>query len=192
MTIGHGNYFQAVDRLGDDAALGVLTTSGREREELTHDRARVLAAIDRFEGREPRIEVSGGIPMATVNEPSAVGPGEAPRKDLTDPREIPRLELFHVSTERPMFSPRFPRPGVGMVGVPFDSETTMSVLRDAARLLGLDDGRRKAFVWISSGLPYGAGGLSLAVSAMRQSGVVTYVLDPLTGHGAVRPEWRLR
>lgn len=48
------------------------------------------------------------------------------------------------------------RPGPSNLATPFSALTTYRLVGNVAKMIGADDGRRKAFVWISAGVP-GAG-----------------------------------
>lgn len=87
---------QVVDELGGSASLALVTTSGKFGVEVTEDRSRILAAIDRH----------------LVNGRRVVAPAS-------------------------IFTPL----------------STFRFVGNVAKMIGADDGRRKAFVWISSGVP---------------------------------------
>lgn len=171
--------------LGDDAMMALLSISGRHSVELTQDRARILQAIDRFEAREPKVEIRANDGPVSHNI--------TPRNPYTESQEDERTQYTSVSERRqlemlrllPLGSVDFGFSGFKMGGgtsivpIPFDSLTTMKIFENAARMLGTDDGRRKAFVWVSSGLTYGKDGVARALDSMRRSGVVTYAVDPL-------------
>lgn len=102
---------QVVGDLGDSASLALVTTSGKFGVEVTEDRSRILAAIDRH----------------LVNGRRVVAPAS-------------------------IFTPL----------------STFRFVGNVAKMIGADDGRRKAFVWISSGIPDAA----LANSAVSSKAAV--------------------
>ena len=171
--------------VGDDAVMALISISGRYNVELTQDRSRILQVIDRFEGREPKVEIRANDGPVSVNVMPR-NPYDESREDertfRTSPSERRQLEMLRL---RPIggvdagFGGFRMGGGTSVIPVPFDSVTTMKIFEDAARMLGVDDGRRKAFVWVSTGLSYGRDGIAGALDTMRRSGVVTYALDPL-------------
>ena len=182
-----------VNSVGDDAVMALLSITGRYNVELTQDRGRILRVLESFEASEPKVVAippSAGM-MASTTPRNPRAEAEVPdREQYTSVAEQRQLEMLRIApiggvdSGMAAFKPP-PRSTGGDPATANDSLMTMKVFEDAARMLGQDDGRRKAFVWISTGLTYGAGGVRDAIEAMRRSGVVTYAIDPLgTGHFA--------
>jgi VWFA-related protein len=139
---------EVVTRLGPEATLALVTTSGAFGVEPTEDRARLLEEIDAFIDKfTPGKRVGGRV----IHQP-------------------------HLGSVR---SPTD-------LGWFFANMIQYKVLQDVAARIRADDGRRKAFIWISGGndgAAGNAGGLADgwykmsqagALHSLRRSGVVTY------------------
>ena len=150
---------QVVTRIGPEASLALVTTSGTFGVEPTEDRARLLEEIDAFIDKfTPGRRVRGRV----IHQP--------------------HLGSVRSPTDLAWF---------------FANMTQYKVLEDVATRIRADDGRRKAFIWISggndgdAGNPGGfAGGWyktsqARALHSLRRSGVVTYGVA--TGDFGPRP-----
>ena len=117
---------RVVEEIGDGAAIALVTTSGSFGMEPTTDRAQVLAEIDRFVDRfdpEGRRTVFGEV--------TASNPG--PLRNAMGERVAVR-------------GPSDPASFFGNVG-------GYKTLEGVAKKIASDPSRRKAFVWISGGMP---------------------------------------
>ena len=150
---------QVVTRIGPEASLALVTTSGTFGVEPTEDRARLLEEIDAFIDKfTPGRRVRGRV----IHQP--------------------HLGSLRSPTDLAWF---------------FANMTQYKVLEDVATRIRADDGRRKAFIWISGGNDGdagNAGGLpagwyqssqAKALHSLRRSGVVTYGVA--TGDFGARP-----
>ncbi len=175
---------QTVNEIGQHASMAIILTGGDRGAEVTSDRSELLAAIDRFKGRQ--------------------------------------------STRRPILGSddrKSSDPLVGSGPQEFDQNMrTIQALEQAAKIIATNDGRRKAFVFVSEwmakdlsgifglgvapgeapqgGEQYAMGGdaeatmhmppesfitdaLLESMEAMRRSNVATYSIDP---RGYVSPQ----
>lgn len=155
-------------KLGGDASMAVLFTSGEHSTEVTEDRSMLLAAIDTLQGRKAVRRPTAAIDRQKM----AAGGGETgrPFEEIADAQSASLQDFF-------------------------DNMSKYKALDDAARLLGQGDARRKAFVLISEGIARDLTGVFDAANAeghhalalrnmmnsMRRSNVVTYGIDP-RGH----------
>jgi len=175
-----------VTSLGDHATMALLSSTGHYDVELTDDRARIFEMIDRFVGNEYRIEVqsAGGLTSGLMG-PRPPHPDE-PKTPSGDPMDDPWLRLLTRKEEPSIHAVAMRTMGASgssIVPIPYDSETFFKRLENAAAMLAGEDARRKAFVWVSTGLPYGMGGARDALRAMQFAGVTTYAIDPVgTSH----------
>jgi VWFA-related protein len=169
--------------LGDDATIALLSTTGHYNVELTEDRTRILEAIDRFVGGEYKLEYRAPGPSADSARYHDSAPG-------IDPALATYLHLGGGLPSPPSsILIAHGRDGCGtgsLEGVVYDSASLFKLLERAARVLGTEDSRHKAFVWVSTGVGFGMQGLPNAIDAMRRAGVVTYAIDPV-GTGSAVP-----
>jgi VWFA-related protein len=169
--------------LGDDATIALLSTTGHSNVELTEDRTRILEAIDRFVGSEYKLEYHAPGPSADSARYHDSAPG-------VDPALAAYLHLGGGLPSPPSsILIAHGRDGCGtgsLEGVVYDSASLFKLLERAARVLGTEDNRHKAFVWVSTGVGFGMQGLPSAIDAMRRAGVATYAIDPV-GTGSVVP-----
>jgi VWFA-related protein len=120
---------RTVNELGDSVSLGLVTTSGTFGVEVTEDRARLLTAIEQFLDRFDPARAK--IPQVTVGPPVPPPPPGTPMEPNT---LIPiRYSGRDLASD---YSPL----------------NTYKTVEDVARMAGANDGRRKAFVWISAGV----------------------------------------
>ena len=124
---------QTVNELGDSVSLGLVTTSGTFGIEPTEDRARLLAAVkyflDQFDPSRAKIpQVTSGPPAFFAPPPGTV--------------MEPGARMFF----------RYSGPDLPSEFSPLHAYKTVE---DVARMVGANDGRRKAFVWISAGVEGG-------------------------------------
>jgi VWFA-related protein len=118
-----------VERLGPEASLALVTTSGAFGVEPTEDRSLLLRELDRFLDRHDpeRRRLSGGGPPPVRSIPGDADHNvRALNADLVMPTEV---------------------------GVFYGGLTAYRTIQDAARKIGTDDSRRKAMIWISGGMP---------------------------------------
>ena len=169
-TIARG----VLDKLGPDASMAVLFTSGEHSTEVTEDRSVLLGAVEILQGRKAVRRPNAAIDSQRM----AAGGGENARSS----REIQAAQSASLQDF-------------------FDNMSKYKALEDAARLLGEGDARRKAFVLISEGIAKDVTGVFDAattpcdarcatcpcyheialrnmMNSMRRSNVVTYNIDP--------------
>jgi VWFA-related protein len=113
--------------LGAQSSMAVLFTSGEHSTQVTEDQAVLTAAVDTLKGRQ-----SWRRPHPAVEKQGTS------RIDPEDPMEV---ALAKVQQSQDTKLQDF-----------FDNLTQYKTLRDAARLLGGGDARRKAFVLVSEGI----------------------------------------
>ena len=135
---------QIVSQLGPQASMAVLFTSANRNTQVTEDRAELLAAIDTLRGRQ---SVRRPHPAIDAQTPTALDPGMSAEAMLSA-----------IQSSQNTKGQQF-----------FENLTQYGTLRDAARILGAGDARRKAFVLISEGI---AKDLSGIFGAMATSGDV--------------------
>jgi VWFA-related protein len=165
-----------VSKLGPQASMAVLFTSRRQNTQVTDDRAVLLEAIDTLDGKQ------------SVRRPNQA------RDDQTAPPgdagQDPLARLDQIGKAQEVSLQQF-----------FENLTQYKTLEDAARVLGADDSRRKAFVLISEGIgkdltgvferrvtpceaqcPYcpchHENALGQMMESLRRSNVTTYAIDP--------------
>ena len=116
-----------VDRLGPASSMAVLFTSGDHNTNVTTDRSALLGAIDTLKARQ------------SVRRPHpAIDDQRVPR---IDPEEDMGAALTKMSDAGKVTAQDF-----------FDNMQQYTTLRNAARILGGADVRRKAFVLVSEGI----------------------------------------
>ncbi|MEX2271137.1 MAG: VWA domain-containing protein [Vicinamibacterales bacterium] len=181
-----------LDRLGPDASMAVLFTSGERSTQVTEDRALLRNAIDTLKGRQ------------SVRRPNQAVDGQ--RTKPNDPEASMDAQLANIQASQDVSLQQFA-----------DNMSLFTTLEEAARMMGQGDARRKAFVLVSEGIsknPTGifgsmretpqapAGGAAYAATgdaaativppptayhdlalidmmeAMRRSNVATYAIDP--------------
>ncbi len=115
---------RVVEQIGTPASVGLVTTSGVFGVEPTSDRALLFRELDRFLDKfDPEGKRVDPAVRSGLIMPD-MGPGVAgPR---AEPKDLARF---------------------------FGDMTQYRTLEDVARMMGADDSRRKAFVWISGGNP---------------------------------------
>ena len=168
---------EIVSRLGPQASMAVLFTSANRNTQVTEDRAELLAAIDTLRGRQ-----SVRRPNQAQDDQTMYASGD---DSLARLNQIGKAQEVSVQ--------QF-----------FDNLTQYKTLEDAARILGSDDARRKAFVLLSEGIGkdltgvfdraltpceakcpacpcYHDRALGLMMESLRRSNVTTYAIDP-RGH----------
>jgi VWFA-related protein len=170
-----------ITTLGTQASMAVLFTSRTRNTQVTEDRAELLAAIEAMQGRQ-----SVRRPHQARDDQKAP-PG--------DPEMDPLARLDAIGQAQQVNMQDF-----------FDNMAQYKTLEDAARILGADDARRKAFVLLSEGIGKDLTGLfdatltpcetrggtcfhdqALAqmMESLRRSNVTTYAIDP---RGHVSPQ----
>jgi len=157
-----------IQKLGADASMAVLFTSGDHSTEVTEDRARLLGAIDTLEGRK-----------GWRRPHQAIDTQRAPGVDPEAPLEVTMKALYQA--------------GLTSTQEFFDNMSQFKTLQDAARILGADQVRRKAFVMLSEGIMKSLNGifdgeppnpgyhdlaLRQMMASLRRSNVTVYNLDP--------------
>ena len=116
---------RVIEEIGTPSSLGLVTTSGTFGVEPTNDRGLLLRELDRF---LDKFDPEGKRTHPAVRS-GLVMPGMRPA-----PSGIPRAEPGDPASF-------------------FGDMTQYRTLQDVAKMIGADDGRRKAFVWISGGNP---------------------------------------
>jgi VWFA-related protein len=114
-------------RLGPESSMAVLFTSGEHSTQVTNDQARLAAAVDTLKGRQ---SVRRPHPAIDAQKGARIDPEmpmEAAQQIVSDSQDV-KVQDF------------------------VENMTQYNTLRDAARLLGAGDLRRKAFVLISEGI----------------------------------------
>ncbi len=174
---------QIVSQLGPQASMAVLFTSANRNTQVTEDRAELLAAIDTLRGRQ------------SVRRPNQARDDQ--KAPAGDPEQDALARLNAIGLAQEVSLQQF-----------FDNMTQYKTLEDAARILGADDARRKAFVLVSEGIGKDLTGvfdraltpceakcpscpcfhdraLGEMMESLRRSSVTTYAIDP---RGHVSPQ----
>lgn len=162
---------RVVERIGPEASLALVTTSGTFGVEPTEDRSLLLRELDRFidkfdpEGR--RLGNNGLAPHGS-NIPFSQGttPLQGTGVEMALPRDL---------------------------GEFFGHMTPYKTIEDVAKKIGTDDSRRKAMIWISGGIPgpsaeqcqatvggaanYSCMGAARVKNQLHRSNVVAYAVD---------------
>lgn len=133
-----------VNRLGAVSSMAVLFTSGEHNTTVTTDQSVLLAAVDTLKARQ------------SVRRPHPA----------IDDQRVP-----HIDPEEDMLAAVTRVEAAGLVTAQdfFDNMQQYSTLRNAARMLGAEDVRRKAFVLVSEGIGKDLSGI---FGAMTQQGDV--------------------
>jgi VWFA-related protein len=189
-----------VVKLGAQASMAVLFTSGEHSTQVTQDRSQLIAAVNTLQGRQAVRRPHQAIDdqKAVFNESGFSKADDALLKTMDNMSDAQKVNLQDFQ----------------------DNMRQFQVLNDAAKMLRVEDNRRKAFVLISEGMmknmsgvfdstqsPCEASGLKNAPKAdysvdldftcyhdralrdmsesLRRSNVATYAIDP---RGKVRPE----
>jgi VWFA-related protein len=114
-----------VNKAGPDASMALLFTSGEHSTQVTEDRSELLAAVETLNARQ------------TVRRPH----------DASDAQTAPHLDPeMSTATKLALLA------SVGSGHDFFDNMAQYKTLEDAARLIGTDTVRRKAFVLVSEGI----------------------------------------
>ena len=140
---------QIVSQLGPQASMAVLFTSANRNTQVTDDRAELLAAIDTLRGRQ------------SVRRPNQARDDQTPNG--LDPEMSSDAMLSAVQKAQNTRLQQF-----------FENMTQYGTLRDAARILGAGDARRKAFVLISEGIAKDLTGIFGATRGDVPQGGVAY------------------
>ena len=174
---------QIVSQLGPQASMAVLFTSANRNTQVTEDRAELLAAIDTLRGRQ------------SVRRPNQARDDQ--KAPAGDPEQDALARLDAIGKAQEVSLQQFS-----------DNMTQYKTLEDAARILGSDDARRKAFVLVSEGIGKDLTGvfdraltpcearcptcpcfhdraLGEMMESLRRSSVTTYAIDP---RGHVSPQ----
>lgn len=128
-----------LDRLGADASMAVLFTSGDRSTQVTEDRSRLMQAIETLKARQ------------SFRRPNQAVDTQKPRPN--DPEAPIEVTLANIEAAQNTNLQQF-----------FDNMTLFSTLETAAQMLGRGDARRKAFVLVTEGLvknPTGIFGTSM-------------------------------
>jgi VWFA-related protein len=132
-----------VNDLGPNASMAVLMTSGEKSTQVGEDKEQLLEAIQTYHGRK------------TVRRPTQATDGQrAARLDPEGGLENLNKVAQSQETDLQAFE---------------DNMTTLKTLQDASRLVGANDGRRKAFIWVSESMAYD---VSPYFGAVRPPGTV--------------------
>jgi len=119
-----------VNRLGSESSMAVLFTSGDHNTNVTADRSVLLAAVDTLKTRQ-----SWRRPHPAV-----------------DDQRVPHVDPESDPIGRGGTLDRFSDAGKVYAGDFFDNMQQYGTLRNAAKMLGSEDVRRKAFVLLSEGI----------------------------------------
>ena len=154
---------RVVEEIGGQASIGLITTSGVFGVEPTEDHVLLLREIDRFVDRFD--------PEGRRVHPEVAGRLAMPRLPPPPDAGLPRGDPGDLS--------RF-----------FGDMTQYRQLQDVAKMIGADDGRRKAFIWISGGNsgPSAQGdgfltgafyknALARLLESLRVSNIATYAIE---------------
>lgn len=189
-----------ITKLGAQASMAVLFTSGEHSTQVTQDRSQLLAAVNTLQGRQ-----SVRRPHQAIDDQKA--PPNAGGFDRADDAILKQFD--NISSAQKINLQDFQ-----------DNLRQYQVLNDAAKMLRVEDQRRKAFVLVSEGMMlemtgifgnaqspsdmtslinrpgddysvglqkagYHAQSLRDMMESLRRSNVTTYAIDP---RGKVRPE----
>ncbi len=171
-----------ITKLGDQASMALLFTSGEHSTQVTQDRSELLAALNTMQARQSWRRPHQAIDTQRAGAISADGDSLS-ALDAVGKSQETSLQDFEENMQQ------------------------FQTMQDAARMLGSEDNRRKAFVLISEGINKELNGIfdsamtpcEMSMSAacyhdralkdmmesMRRSNVATYALDP---RGKVKPE----
>jgi VWFA-related protein len=143
-----------VDRLGAQASMAVLFTSGEHNTTVTTDHSVLLAAVDTLKARQ-----SWRRPHPAI-----------------DDQRVPRMDPEADTTGRGGALDRLSDAGKVYAGDFFDNMQQYGTLRNAAKMLGGEDVRRKAFVLVSEGVGKDLSGIfgSMTEQAELPQGGVGY------------------
>jgi VWFA-related protein len=132
-----------LSKLGRDASMAVLFTSGDHSTQVTDDPSRLVTAIDTLEGRQP------------VRRPNQAVDSQSPRGIDPEMSSEAALAIVHETqgTNVRQFS---------------DNMRLFSTVQDAARLLGAGSAARKAFVLLSEGIAKNPTGIFGSMSETPQ------------------------
>ena len=187
-------------KLGGQASMALLFTSGEHSTQVTQDRSQLLAAVDTLQGRQTfrRPHQAVDDQKASFNPGAFSRADDALLKTMDNLSEAQKVNLQDFGENLQSFQ----------------------TLQDAAKMLRVEDQRRKAFVLISEGMQlemtgifenpqsmsdmaslfnapnadysvglnkegYHADALRTMMESLRRSNVATYAIDP---RGKVRPE----
>jgi len=116
-----------LERLGRDASMAILFTSGDRSTQVTQDRAILLRAVESLEGRQ------------SVRRPNQAVDRQRPIPN--DPEASGETQLANIQQSQNTSLQQFA-----------DNMNLFRTLEDAGRMIGEGDARRKAFVLISEGI----------------------------------------
>lgn len=152
-----------VSELGPNASMAVLMTSSEGSTQVGEDKSRLLAAIDTYHGRK------------AIRRPTQAR--DTQRAASLDPGGDSLANLDKVAKSQETNLQDFQ-----------DNMTTLKTLQDASRLVGANDGRRKAFIWVSESIAFNVAPLFGAERPPGSvpAGGVSYELtgEALTSDGA--------
>ncbi len=132
-----------LSKLGRNASMAVLFTSGDHSTEVTEDPSRLLSAIETLEGRQP------------VRRPNQAVDEQSPRG--LDPEASMETQLAIIQRTQSTSVRQFA-----------DNMRLFKALEDAAKLLGAGTGR-KAFVLLSEGIARNPTGIFGSMSGTPQT-----------------------
>jgi VWFA-related protein len=153
---------KVVNDLGPNASMAVLMTSGDKSTQVGENKERLLEAINTYHGRKAVRRPTEANDLQRLPIKSEFGGAAA--LDAVNKAQGTSLQDFE------------------------DNMTTFKTLQDASRLVGANDGRRKAFIWVSESMAFD---VSAYFGAERPPGTVpaggvAYDLtgEALTSNGA--------
>lgn len=118
-----------VNDLGPNASMAVLMTSGDKSTQVGEDKQRLLEAIETYHGRKAMRRPTQATDVQRASALNPEGDGLANLARVAQSQET-SLQAFE------------------------DNMTTLKTLQDASRLVGANDGRRKAFIWVSESMAF--------------------------------------
>lgn len=133
-----------LDRLGGDASMAILFTSGDRSTQVTEDRAILRRAVESLEGRQ------------SVRRPNQAVDRQRPRPN--DPEASSDTQLANIQQSQGVSLQQFA-----------DNMNLFRTLEDAGRMIGQGDARRKAFVLISEGISKNPTGIFESMSETPQA-----------------------
>jgi len=125
---------KVVNELGPNASMAILMTSGKGSTQVGEDKNHLLAAIDSYHGSK------------AVRRPTQAV--DVQRATPIDPEGDPLAALDIVAKSQETDLQAFE-----------DNMTTLKTMQDASRMVGANDGRRKAFIWVSEAMAYDVSGI---------------------------------
>jgi VWFA-related protein len=149
---------QVLETLGRDSSMAVLFTSGEHSTQVTDDQAVLAAAVDSLKGRQSWRRPHPAVDAQTGPVVGAEDSMEAAFAKVQQAQDT-KVQDF------------------------FDNMSQYKLLQDAAKLLGGNDRRRKAFVLISEGIGKDLSGIfgAMAPAGQPPEGGAAYAAGDVAG-----------